>query len=166
MVAAVDAEEDRYRRAAERRRIPPVPDLRFEYSYTRSVAPYVKLDYPSPSATERSKGKEKATDTVEGAGEAAATVGTEVVQVQWGNVLWVTMRDQVISPLAQGALWGVAGHFLTPLGASIGARVRSWWSRGGIAGKGASMPEGNMSQYLRGSLGKVLTPTPAANYTR
>ena len=60
MLRASEAAEERFRRAAaareqERRRIPPVPDLRFEYSYTRSVAPYVHLERPAGD-----KGKEKA----------------------------------------------------------------------------------------------------------
>ena len=59
MIRASEEAEDRYRRIAERRRIPPVPDLRFEYSYLRSVRQYVQLERPTlPQRSE--KGKEKA----------------------------------------------------------------------------------------------------------
>ena len=59
MIRASEEAEDRYRRIAERRRIPPVPDLRFEYSYLRSVRQYVQLERPAPPQTSE-KGKEKA----------------------------------------------------------------------------------------------------------
>jgi hypothetical protein len=32
----------------------------------------------------------------------------------WQSVVWTTLRDQVISPLIQGALWCVAHHALEP----------------------------------------------------
>ncbi|KAH9060633.1 hypothetical protein EDB87DRAFT_1561706 [Lactarius vividus] len=33
----------------------------------------------------------------------------------WQSVVWVTIRDQVISPLLQGVLWGTATIFIQPL---------------------------------------------------
>ena len=115
MLRASEAAEERFRRAAaareqERRRIPPVPDLRFEYSYTRSVAPYVHLERPAGD-----KGKERAVGAGEegeeeegGEGRVGHEVaGAEIMRVQWGRVLWITMRDQVISLFLQGALWCV-----------------------------------------------------------
>ena len=113
MLRASDEANERLRRIADRRRIPPVPDMRFEYSYLRSVRQCVQIERPSASE----KGKEKA---VEGEGEGdderegevqgrevqVAGAG-EIVQVQWGRILWITTRDQVISPLLQGALWCV-----------------------------------------------------------
>ena len=61
---------------------------------------------------------------------------------------------------------GVAGHFLRPLGAMLGAHIRSWWVRGGRGGKGTPEVEGNGAQWLRGWIGSILTPTAAASYTR
>ena len=111
MIRASEETEDKLRRISERRRIPPVPDLRFEYSYTRSVAPYVHLERPAGD-----KGKEKAVGTG-GEGEEGEeggegrdgheVAGAEIMRVQWGRVLWITMRDQVISLFLQGALWCV-----------------------------------------------------------
>ena len=113
MIRASEDAEDRYRRIAERRRIPPVPDLRFEYSYLRSVRQYVQLERPAPPQTSE-KGKEKALDVDEEQEEQlAVTGGDEVVHVQWGRILWVTTRDQILSPLLQGALWCVS--FSPPL---------------------------------------------------
>ena len=108
MLRASDEANERLRCIADRRRIPPVPDMRFEYSYLRSVRQCVQIERPTASE----KGKEKA---VEGEGEEeneregeVQVVGAgEIVQVQWGRILWITTRDQVISPLLQGALWCV-----------------------------------------------------------
>lgn len=72
--------------------ISTIPDLRFEQSYLKSIAPYLRT-------------RTIATD----AGEHEAV---EIVSVQWGNVLWITARDQIISPLLQGTIWWVAKvHF-------------------------------------------------------
>jgi hypothetical protein len=38
----------------------------------------------------------------------------EIIHLQWQKILWVTLRDQVISPFLQGALWCVLdfGYFV------------------------------------------------------
>lgn len=105
MIRASEETEDKLRRVSERRRIPPVPDLRFEYSYTRSVSQYVHVErVPAPS---REKGKERAVDGGEDQDIGVVLEAGEVVRVDWGRVIWITTRDQVISPLLQGALWCV-----------------------------------------------------------
>lgn len=119
MVRVNEETERRLQRIAERRRIPPVPDLRFEYSYVRSVAPYVHIEQVSSeqaSIPTSEKGKEKA---VEGVDAVEPTTGatrqvTDVVRVDWGRIVWITTRDQVISPLVQGALWCVLSALLLP----------------------------------------------------
>lgn len=73
----------------------PIPDLRFEYTYLKRVRPYVHV---------QRRTEEKYTDEKE-EGAAEDTEGQEVVTVEWGKVIWITTRDQVISPLLQGALW-------------------------------------------------------------
>ncbi|KAI0642614.1 hypothetical protein C8Q79DRAFT_917273 [Trametes meyenii] len=164
MVRINEEAERRLQRIAERRRIPPVPDLRFEYSYVRSIAPYVHIEHtPSAeaSADVLDKGKEKA-DAVEdiSAGEIATRAAShtaEVVRADWGRILWITTRDQVISPLVQGALWGVAGHFLRPLGAVLGTHIRAWWARGATRGKDVPEIEGNGVQWLRNWIGTILS---------
>lgn len=71
----------------------PIPDLRFEYTYLKNVWPHVHL--------ERTEGQSsmllEKTDTL--------PARSEVVRVQWGRVLWVTVRDQLLSPFVQGAIW-------------------------------------------------------------
>lgn len=82
----IDPEAEHPRRAA----LTSVPDLRFEYGFLKSVRPYFQLRRTT------SKGKEKET------GAAG-----DVLEIQWGDIAWVTARDQVLSPLVQGALWYV-----------------------------------------------------------
>ena len=104
--------------------------------------------------------------------------GGEVVHVQWGRILWITTRDQILSPLLQGALWcvslaratlrisnintvrhrGVASHFLRPLGAILGAHIRAWWVKGATR---KDAPEGNGAHWLRSTMGSILTPSAA-----
>ncbi|KAI0326161.1 hypothetical protein GY45DRAFT_1259545 [Cubamyces sp. BRFM 1775] len=155
MVRVTEEAERRLERIAERRRMPPVPDLRFEYSYVRSVAPYVHID----STTASGKGKEKA---VLGSysGEVAPSAG-EVVRVEWGNILWITTRDQLISPLLQGALC----HFLRPFGAFLGAHFQAWWSRGARS-RDSPETEGNGVQWLRNWLGSILSPSAPGLHVR
>ncbi|KAK0722339.1 hypothetical protein B0T26DRAFT_641417 [Lasiosphaeria miniovina] len=52
----------------------------------------------------------------------------------WGKVLWITARDQIMMPFAQGILYnlGICGwqywnKTAQLSGSSVGARVRRWW---------------------------------------
>ncbi|THV04709.1 hypothetical protein K435DRAFT_580433, partial [Dendrothele bispora CBS 962.96] len=74
----------------------PIPDLRYEYSYVRSIRRYVHNLY------EKSRKKEK-TDV--GVVVQPETRPSEVITVQWAPLLWVTIRDQVLGPLIQGCVW-------------------------------------------------------------
>ncbi|KAL8294188.1 hypothetical protein RB597_008045 [Gaeumannomyces tritici] len=74
--------------------MPPLPDLRFEQSYLRSIA---KAD-------------------------------------TWWKVAWITARDQVMMPLAQGVLYNLAiggwqywNKNAQLHGSSSGAKLRRWW---------------------------------------
>ena len=68
----------------------------------------MQLERPTPPQRSE-KGKEKAVDVDEEPEEQLAVAGGgEVVHVQWGRILWITTRDQILSPLLQGALWCVS----------------------------------------------------------
>jgi hypothetical protein len=101
-----------------------IPDLRFEYSYLKSVGRYVHLERLAKdhSSSSRPSGnhpsEEKLLEDYENlelreptpAAEEQSSVQPtsrpgELVHVQWGGVLWFTIRDQVIAPFLQGALW-------------------------------------------------------------
>lgn len=67
-------------------------DLRFEQTYLKTIAPHVRLTTP-------------------------ASDGNDVVQqldIKWGKVIWITTRDQVLTPMFQGIIWWVS-HRLSRL---------------------------------------------------
>ncbi|KAH8828639.1 hypothetical protein DL96DRAFT_1428176, partial [Flagelloscypha sp. PMI_526] len=70
-------------------RLPAVPDLRFEQTYIKSIQPFVKVQ-------RKPHGK------------------GEDVDIRWGRVSYVTIRDQVLSPFLQGALWALLSAYLGP----------------------------------------------------
>ncbi|KAL3426947.1 hypothetical protein PVAG01_00456 [Phlyctema vagabunda] len=91
-----DIPYDVLRPAPRRASFPPLPDLRFEQSYLRSIS------------------------------EA---------DTNW-KVAFITLRDQLFLPLAQGMIWSLALHgwrywnrSAALSGSSVGAKVRRWWYR-------------------------------------
>ena len=103
-----------------RSRLPVIPDLRFEYSYLRSVRPYVQIErstsasvstdvHPVDPAHEYERinipGDQKEMEGNDKTLLPSPILPSEIIRVQWGKVIWITVRDQVISPLLQGALW-------------------------------------------------------------
>ncbi|KJA25446.1 hypothetical protein HYPSUDRAFT_199610 [Hypholoma sublateritium FD-334 SS-4] len=122
--------------------LPVIPDLRFESSYVRSVRRYIDVERVGPTTDpanadlhaligDEYEQVDPASDsddqdtkiTTDGAGAAVRTVPSEIIRVQWKNVIWVTLRDQLISPLLQGALWALASYYITPFSAQLGSRM-------------------------------------------
>ncbi|KDQ58799.1 hypothetical protein JAAARDRAFT_34655 [Jaapia argillacea MUCL 33604] len=127
-------------------RLPVIPDMRFEQSYLKKIEKFVHVE-----EREAGNGKKK-----EGHGESR--IRDVEVRVEWNKVIWITTRDQVISPLLQGAIWGVASHFLRPMAGLLTSNIRNWWVRhdpsklpAGKEGKGAGWLRG----WLRASMGAV-----------
>ncbi|KAG9093200.1 hypothetical protein FS749_014861 [Ceratobasidium sp. UAMH 11750] len=113
-----------------------LPDLRFEQSYLLSLKPFVHI-----RSEESSSSNSGARGTVEkpvvedtalaeplGLDIAAHSAGVSRYgvpeRVEWGEIAWVTVRDQIISPLLQGALWGTASLFLGPLSRKLTVSLR------------------------------------------
>ena len=103
-----------------RSRLPVIPDLRFEYSYLRSVLPYIQIErsssasiltdvHPTDPAHEYERinipGDQKETEGNDKTLSPTPVHTPEIIHIQWGKVIWITVRDQVVSPLLQGALW-------------------------------------------------------------
>lgn len=95
-----------------RSRLLAIPDLRFEYSYLRSIRPYIRLErstsasapmsvHPVDPALEDETQRNDIDKTI----SPIPVLTSEIIHVQWGKVIWITVRDQVISPLLQGTLW-------------------------------------------------------------
>lgn len=116
---AADRQKNSYpapKHTNSRSRLPLIPDLRFEYSYLRSIRPYIQIERSTPSLHpvddptlddheyERINipGDEK---EMEQNHKVLTSPTPEIIHVQWGKVIWITVRDQVVSPLLQGALW-------------------------------------------------------------
>lgn len=118
---SLEREHERERRG----RTVPLPDLRFEQSYLRSLAPYLRVERAPHSQLRDPKGKGKAAEVEDEDGASLGPTG-EAVHIEWGPVLWITARDQIISPLA----WGVLGYFYWPVLSALRTRTLSWWSRG------------------------------------
>ena len=76
-----------------------IPDLRFEYSYLKSISRHVRTR-PLPS---RKRDGQDGDEIEEGNDDGG--VKYEVIGVDWNKVLWITTRDLIISPFLQGAVW-------------------------------------------------------------
>ena len=135
-----------------------IPDLRFEPTFMKKISPYVHVHRSNITNAK----------------------GEEVVRVEWSKVLWVTTRDQILSPFIQGALWyvadlqllrllhknlrlvsqrGTASIFLHPLLLSLRAQLSQWWPAyrqppAGHEGRGAGWLR-NWAHSLFGSVSTV-----------
>ncbi|KAJ4490553.1 hypothetical protein J3R30DRAFT_3278159 [Lentinula aciculospora] len=130
--------------AHNRPQLPPLPDLRFELTYLRSIQPYVYF-HRRPSKAELSDCSHKEI-TPMNKPEAILlpqSQPVEVIEIEWMHVLWVTVRDQIISPLIQGTLWALVSFYLSPFSARVGHGLvdhlpsRSTWTR--KEGRGAGL---------------------------
>ncbi|CAD6916298.1 unnamed protein product [Tilletia controversa] len=116
-----------------------MPDMRFEQSYLATIRGFVHEltpeegeqekravredrhgSHPDPAdgAEEEEKKKtrkggakgddeHKVVATVSRTSEPELWLGN--LKIEWYPLLWVTFRDQIVSPLVQGAVWGIAG---------------------------------------------------------
>ncbi|BEJ16080.1 hypothetical protein CspHIS471_0506850 [Cutaneotrichosporon sp. HIS471] len=106
---ALDAAQMHHQRVeAARRRVratmPPIPEMRFEQAYLRSLMPALHSKAGGDVKIDIAGGKE--------------------VAVVWNKAAWITVRDQVISPFLQGAFWGI----LSLISGSVTAALRASWS--------------------------------------
>lgn len=88
-------------------------DLRFEQTYLKSIAPHVRLTTPAPDENEKR-------------GDVMRLQGQQL-DIKWGQVIWITTKDQILAPLFQGMLWWapyssplipIRGIYVLPAGAS------------------------------------------------
>ncbi|KAJ6447912.1 hypothetical protein C8R47DRAFT_999646 [Mycena vitilis] len=139
-------QKEQPRRAA----LTSVPDLRFEYGFLKSVRPYFRLRREDSQG----KGKGKEIDAV---AVTPASEPDDTLEIQWLDVVWVATRDQVLSPLVQGALWAIATHFFTPFYGTARSFI-------------PTPPEGGVAKWLRSwahKTGAASNNPPASKlYTR
>ncbi|EAU89382.1 hypothetical protein CC1G_11078 [Coprinopsis cinerea okayama7 len=136
-VYAYDDYPGEFQHRSARMKVPSInviPDLRFEYSYVRSIQRYVKLTRtitPVPPSKEGGEDDEASYEKVElveseqelSPAASTALVPVETIEVEWKKVLWTTARDQLISPFLQGALWAIASFYLSPFSSEAGAKL-------------------------------------------
>jgi len=114
--------------------LPVIPDLRFEYSYLRRVRPYVQIERSAsasvvheyeriniPGDQKETEGNDKTLSPT-----PRAIPASEIIHVRWEKIIWITVRDQVVSPLLQGALWALASYYITPFSARLGSKMRTF----------------------------------------
>ncbi|CAK9780907.1 hypothetical protein CC85DRAFT_284694 [Cutaneotrichosporon oleaginosum] len=105
---AAQLHHNRAREAARRRvraTMPPIPEMRFEQAYLRSLMPALRGEHDVK----------------------AEIAGGREVAVVWKSAAWITLRDQVISPFLQGAFWGI----LSLVAGSVTGALRASWGASG-----------------------------------
>jgi len=141
-------------RQDSRSRLLAIPDLRFEYSYLRSILPYIRLERSTSTSVPTSVQPQRNDNT-----SPTPVLTSEIIHVQWGKVIWITVREQVINPLLQGTLWALASYYLTPFSAQLGSKMGTFahqriaskegsgvgWLRGWAKNLGLSRSEGDNS---------------------
>lgn len=90
-------------------RLPPIPDLRFEQAYLKSIAPYIhsqkageSSSVPQTQPASVEKGKSTREQEVEKVDLVSRVDVPAEYSIEWDRVAYITLRDQVISPLLQG----------------------------------------------------------------
>ncbi|KAI3614088.1 hypothetical protein WG66_010820 [Moniliophthora roreri] len=111
---------DSHRRHKHQPRFPTIPDLRFERSYLKSIQPYVNFHRTGESEVLSHSFVDVEADDEDKDEEKPSPGPSEVIDIQWGHVFWVTTRDQVLSPLLQGTLWAIISFYLTPISVELG----------------------------------------------
>ena len=118
----------------------PIPDLRFEQSYLNSIKAFVHIEQTSIPNEERPDIGRDVIPIVDSS--------HQLVRISWGRVVWATTRDQIVSPLVQGALWyasfllsqffasrrcynyrGLASGFIRPFFSLVGSHLRGFFPR-------------------------------------
>jgi len=100
--------------------MPTIPDLRFEQTYLRSISahlhvrplhavssPHTGLEYEKTPRNRKGKDVELVVRASELSKDTQSIypIALHAVRINWPGVAWVTARDQLLSPLLQGALW-------------------------------------------------------------
>ncbi|KWU45345.1 hypothetical protein RHOSPDRAFT_32968 [Rhodotorula sp. JG-1b] len=141
----------------ERIPVPPIPDLRYEQGVLASLQPFLhRVPAPATATGDQTAGyetekHERKVETAEKVSLAARNLTAEgtddsdrpsdiflgPLRIEWTRVAYVIVRDQVLSPLIQGVLWGVAGFYLSALWSWNKARIAA--ARSGVPSRRPSL---------------------------
>ncbi|KAJ1030494.1 hypothetical protein NDA16_001403 [Ustilago loliicola] len=143
-------------------KLPTLPDLRFEQSYLATIRNFLHEEQPPSSSQDESSEfneKQDLTDekdedhhhkievTRSNADKKYHELWLGNLRVEWFPILYVTVRDQLLSPLVQGAVWGLGGLLYTQFRQYMSARVKD-----ARMSKGNGVARGSNPSILR-SLG-------------
>ncbi|EST09751.1 hypothetical protein PSEUBRA_000133 [Kalmanozyma brasiliensis GHG001] len=121
-------------------KLPTLPDLRFEQSYLATIRGFLHEEHPSKSSdasefVEEKHGLKTDDKSKEDHHHKIAITHSKAkdehelwlgnLRVEWFPILYVTVRDQLLSPLVQGAVWGLGGLLLTQFRQYLSARASS-----------------------------------------
>ncbi|GJN91642.1 hypothetical protein Rhopal_004665-T1 [Rhodotorula paludigena] len=146
--ASDDSDAPLRRSRPEQIPVPPIPDLRYEQGVLASIRPFLHRADGAAGARVAAEAGEKSgkVATAEKAALASAALTAEGaaqdeppsdvlmagLRIEWSKVSYVILRDQVVFPLLQGVLWGVAGFYLNA----------AWnWNKTRLAYKAQGIPE-------------------------
>ncbi|KAI0806233.1 hypothetical protein BC629DRAFT_1486393 [Irpex lacteus] len=141
-----------------RRGIPPLPDLSFERTYIKSIKRHIHH-----SDSNILEGDSDHTELV-----TLHRREAESVRLDWGKVALVTVRDQMLMPFLQGAIWGLTTIYLIPRVNAVRRAFSLWWRRGNLIGvgrKGEGEGVGALRGWisgLTGTVGRVQKPLAAS----
>ncbi|CBQ67512.1 conserved hypothetical protein [Sporisorium reilianum SRZ2] len=107
-------------------KLPTLPDLRFEQSYLATIRGFLHEDTPQHDADE----KHHRVDVTHSAVRDEHELWLGNLRVEWFPILYVTLRDQLVSPLIQGAVWGLGGLLLAQVRQFVAARAKTGGQRG------------------------------------
>lgn len=89
----------------------PIPDLRFEQVYLKRIQDCIHIEPVARDVKEKGREQSVVVDTEDTEFTASTHVtalinsSQQIVGVDWGKIVYITLRDQVMMPLLQGMLW-------------------------------------------------------------
>ncbi|PVG00795.1 hypothetical protein CPB86DRAFT_871644 [Serendipita vermifera] len=94
-------------------KLPPIPDFRFESAYLAAIRPFVHKSPEGPSPNVPGTKNEAIAEASGVVSDARFDYGVPL-RINWGAVLWVTLRDQVIVQFITGGVYATWAMFATP----------------------------------------------------
>ncbi|PWN87363.1 hypothetical protein FA10DRAFT_213621, partial [Acaromyces ingoldii] len=95
-----------------------IPDMRFEQSYLASIRSLIHEVSTTEAADDLKRKSGFDNEKVDGNPE----IWLGRLRIEWWSLLYLTVRDQILSPVIQGAVFAVGGIALGHVRAFIVAR--------------------------------------------
>ncbi|KAG9313449.1 hypothetical protein JVU11DRAFT_5772 [Chiua virens] len=111
---AYDIEHFEHQESPARTRL-PIPDLRFEQVYLKRIQGCIHVEPIAQDVREKVGVQPDAEFTASTHAMPLINSSQQIVRVDWGQIAYITFRDQVMMPLLQGVLWGIVGTYYRPV---------------------------------------------------